>query len=70
MQAIGNSKTFCKAYHMNGEQWLTWREGARRMVPWLDERKLIENSDDYAFADRVIEAWERLSTMMVDESAA
>ena len=48
---------------------IPWVEGVRRTVAWLAERGRIENSDDYPFYDRIIEAWERLGANMVRELA-
>ncbi len=36
---------------------ISWREGVRRTVAWLDQRGKIENSDSDDFEDRVIAAW-------------
>lgn len=126
VEAIGNVKTFGKAYHVTGDEWLTWNhyyqsvaealglsapklvhiptkllgriaperarncvenyqfnnifdnsaaradlnfrytipfaEGIRRTLAWLIERDGIENSDDDTLDDRIIAAWERLTT--------
>ncbi len=46
---------------------IPWEEGARRCYNWLEEWGLIENSDDYPFYDRTIEAWQRLGDGMAQE---
>jgi nucleoside-diphosphate-sugar epimerase len=46
---------------------ISWVEGVRRTVAWLDERGRIENSDDDPFDDKVIAAWERLSAQMAQD---
>jgi len=43
---------------------ISWAEGARRMVNWLDEHGRIENSDDDPFDDQLIAAWQTLGTRM------
>ena len=45
---------------------ISWVDGVRRVVDWLDEHDQIENSDDHPFYDRVIKAWERLGEDMGD----
>jgi nucleoside-diphosphate-sugar epimerase len=126
--AVGNTSAFGKAYHVAGEEWLTWNayhrgvaevlgappprlvhiptellykvaprqaewcmmnfqfnnifdnaaartdlgfqytipwvEGVRRTVEWLQARNQIDDSDAYAFYDRIIAAWERLGADM------
>jgi nucleoside-diphosphate-sugar epimerase len=126
--AIGNTSAYGKAYHLTGEEWLTWNayhrgvaeamgappprlvhiptellnkvaprlaewcvmnvrftnifdnaaaradlgfqytipwvEGVRRTVTWLQARDQIEDSDAYAFYDRIIATWERLGANM------
>src|SRR5512136_3042308 len=44
-----------------------WVDGVRRTVAWLDAANQIEDSDADPFDDRVIAAWERLSTRMGEE---
>jgi len=132
--AVGNSKTFGKTYHVTGEEWMTWDryhqgvaeamnvptpalvhiptdllekivpkqakgcvenfhfndifdnslakadldfrysiswiEGVRRTVRWLDEHGQIENSDNYPFYDRILATWERLGTEMASDLAS
>jgi len=46
---------------------VSWIEGVRRTVAWLDERGQIKNSDDELFYDRVIAAWERLVANMTHD---
>jgi len=48
---------------------ITWLEGVRRIVAWLDEHDQIENSDEHPFYDRVIAAWERLGNNMASDLA-
>ena len=36
-----------------------WVEGAGRTVKWLDENGKLEKSEDFAFYDRIIEAWQQ-----------
>ena len=48
---------------------IPWVEGVRRTVAWLDERGRIEDSDDYAFYDRIIAAWEQLGDRMAQDLA-
>ena len=132
INAVGNRKTFGKAYHVTGEEWMTWdrvwrtlaeaigapeprfvhiptdlmvkiapqlaswcsenfqynnifdntaaradlgfkytiswREGVRRYIDWVDKHEgKFEDSDNYLFYDRIIEAWERLSVSMAHE---
>ncbi len=131
--AMGNAKTFGRAYHVTGEDWLTWDqyyqiiaeametptpklvhiptnllgkiaperarncvenyqfnnifdnsaaevdlrfrytipfdEGIRRTLTWLNEHNRVENCEDDPFEDRVITAWERLTTNMVQDLA-
>ena len=43
---------------------ISWVDGVRRVVEWLDEHGQIENSNDHPFYDRVIKAWERLGEDM------
>jgi len=128
MGAAGNERAFGKAYHVTGEEWMTWNqyhervaqaidapapkmvhipsellylvapkqatwclenfrfnnifdntaaradlgfrytirwvEGVRRVVAWLGEHGKIENSDDFPFYDRIIEAWQELGEDM------
>jgi len=49
---------------------ISWVEGVRRAVAWLDERGRIENSDKYPFYDWLIAAWERLGAAMAQELGA
>jgi nucleoside-diphosphate-sugar epimerase len=44
---------------------VSWVEGVKRTVAWLDVNNRIENSDDDPFDDQVIEAWERLTIQML-----
>lgn len=38
---------------------VTWKEGAGRMIRWLDEHARIENSDEQTFEDQLIQDWQR-----------
>lgn len=131
--AVGNQKVYGKAYHVTGEEWMTWDcyhqrvaeamgapppklvhiptdilgkilpktsewcvenfhfnnifdntaahsdlgfkytiswiDGVRRAIKWLDENGRIENSDDYPFYDRIIKAWEKFGVRMKEELA-
>ena len=131
--ACGNERTYGRAYHTTGEEWLTWNryheqvahaldapaptlicipsdllvkisperawttynnfsgntifdntaaktdldfrytvswlEGVRRTVAWLDANNRIANSDDDPFDDQVIAAWNRLSDQLISETA-
>jgi nucleoside-diphosphate-sugar epimerase len=126
--AVGNESAFGKAYHVTGEEWMTWNsyhqkvaealnaplpilvhiptdflrkiapkqaewcaenfmfnnifdnkaakadlgfrytvpwvEGVRRVVSWLENHGGLENSDDFLFYDRILEAWQQLSENM------
>jgi nucleoside-diphosphate-sugar epimerase len=44
---------------------VTWKEGVRRMVTWLDERGQIDNSDLDPYEDRVIAAWRGVEKSML-----
>jgi nucleoside-diphosphate-sugar epimerase len=48
---------------------VSWVEGVRRTVAWLDEQDKIANSDDDPFDDRLIDGWrsscDRLATELV-----
>ena len=44
---------------------VTWKEGVRRMVNWLDERGQIDNSDLDPYEDRVIAAWKGVEKSML-----
>jgi nucleoside-diphosphate-sugar epimerase len=46
---------------------ITWVDGVRRVVDWLDAHDQIDNSDEHPFYDRVIAAWGRLGENMADE---
>jgi nucleoside-diphosphate-sugar epimerase len=36
---------------------IPWVEGARRTITWLEEHGMLENSEDFPFYDRIIDAW-------------
>lgn len=40
------------------EYTVTWEEGARRMIQWLDEHGRMDNSDADSFEDELIGRWE------------
>jgi len=44
---------------------VTWKEGVRRMVNWLDEREQVNNSDFDPYEDRVIAAWKGVEKSML-----
>ena len=46
---------------------ISWEEGLKRCVKWLEEHGGFEDSDNYPFYDRIIEAWERLGGRMAEE---
>jgi len=46
---------------------ITWKEGVRRSLKWLDEHGGLENSGNYPFYDRIIQAWEKLGERMAQE---
>lgn len=46
---------------------ISWVEGVKRTVAWLDERGKVENSDDEPFDDKVIAAWHKLGANMAQE---
>ena len=48
---------------------ITWVEGVKRTVAWLDERGKIENSDNDPLEDRLIAAWEKLGADITTELA-
>ena len=50
-------------------QTIPWLEGVRRVVDWLDEHGKIDSSDEPAFYDRILDAWERFGVKMVQELA-
>jgi nucleoside-diphosphate-sugar epimerase len=43
---------------------LTWKEGVRRMMKWLDEHHQVANSDLDTREDQVIATWQRLGEAM------
>ncbi len=46
---------------------IPWVEGARRTIEWLDAHRQIIDSGDDPFDDRVIAAWQHLSSTVVQE---
>ena len=46
---------------------IPFREGAQKCITCLDENNLIENSDQYPFYDRIVEAWRRMENSLVEE---
>jgi len=44
---------------------ISWEEGVRRTVKWLDTRGRIDNSDLDTFEDELIAAWQGASTSLV-----
>ena len=51
------------------KQEVSWVEGVRRTVAFLDERGRIENSDNDPLDDKIIAAWEKLTAGMQSELA-
>ena len=50
-------------------QTISWVEGVRRVVDWLDEHGKIDSSDEPSFYDRILDAWECLGANMAQELA-
>jgi hypothetical protein len=48
---------------------ITWEEGVRRMLTFHKAQGSIEDSQPEPFYDRIIEAWERFSRLLVEEVA-
>ena len=48
---------------------ISWIEGVKRVVNWLDAHGQIENSDNHPFYDRVISVWEQLGENMAKSFA-
>lgn len=48
---------------------ISWQEGVRRVVEWLDERVQIGDSDEPAFYERLLSTWYHAGTAMSDELA-
>jgi nucleoside-diphosphate-sugar epimerase len=46
---------------------VSWMDGVRLMVRWLDEHGRVANSDDDTFEDRLIAAWRRCGDRMAAE---
>jgi nucleoside-diphosphate-sugar epimerase len=46
------------------EYTIPWQTGVQRMVAWLDEHGLVENSDADTFEDRLIAAWSQLGEQL------
>ncbi len=46
---------------------VSWVEGVRRTVAWLDQNERIENSDEDPFDDRVIAAWGKFSKELLTD---
>ncbi len=44
---------------------VSWEDGVRRTVAWLDEHDGIDNSDEDPFDDQVIAVWRRLCTELM-----
>ncbi|MEQ8672733.1 MAG: NAD-dependent epimerase/dehydratase family protein [Aggregatilineales bacterium] len=49
------------------EYTIKWKDGARRGYEWLAERNLVANSDNFPFYDRIINAWQTLTTQLVKD---
>jgi nucleoside-diphosphate-sugar epimerase len=50
---------------LNFNYTVTWKEGVRRMVGWLDERGKVDNSELDPYEDRVIAAWKGVEKSML-----
>lgn len=48
---------------------ITWIEGVKRIVAWLDERNMVNNSDNDPTDDTIIAAWQKASAVMEQELA-
>lgn len=59
--------TTAAAHDLGFRNTITWEEGVRRMVAWLDERKQVANSDDDPNEDRLLVAWRRAAAQMRDD---
>ncbi len=46
---------------------ISWREGVRRTVAWLESRGMVRNSDEDTVDDQIIAAWQGMGVRMVDE---
>jgi hypothetical protein len=51
------------------ERTFPWAEGVRWVVDWLDEHGKIDSSEEPAFYDQILAAWECLSDEMAHELA-
>ena len=45
---------------------ISWEQGARRMVDWLDERGRVASGDADLFEDRLIDAWRSSHDFLLD----
>ncbi len=48
---------------------IRWREGIKRSVDWILTHGGFEDSDNYPFYDRIVEAWRRASGVLQNELA-
>ena len=46
---------------------ITWKQGAKRTVDWLDKHHQIENSDDDPIYQRLISMWQSFTDNLVEE---
>jgi nucleoside-diphosphate-sugar epimerase len=46
---------------------VTFEEGVRKCLDYLSRHNLIENSDQYPFYDRIVEAWRKRTLTLVQE---
>ncbi len=46
---------------------VSWAEGVRHMVAWLDAHGRVEDSDADPFEDRIIDTWWRLGRRMIED---
>jgi len=49
---------------------VSFREGARRVYDWLEDRDRIQNSTEAPFVDALIEAWQDATDDVVDAMEA
>ena len=52
---------------LNFRYTISWIEGVRRAVAWLDAHNRIDNSDNQPLEDQIITAWQHYGAQMVQE---
>ena len=45
---------------------ITWKRGVARVVPWLESRGLVKNSDEDTLDDKIVAAWQSATAEMVE----